>query len=279
MIQPLHSGNALRLFLEPPKGVVAWRVLRNGTGVFSGPNDSHAALVFEGFDDDAQVLVDVGNALENDARWFYGAYHSTDKVVWHASPVKSAIPNAIYQDQTTDVLSFVRDRLSSGLLEECKRGNFQTDFNFIQVYTAPPVMESALRFPLVTLHLESEESADRGIGETLGPDSFDAQDFEWTESEGWLANVRLQIIGWSLNSDERIELRKAIRRLIVANLPAFDSVGFNTINLSQQDVDSVNGEYPSPIYQVMNTFTCIAPVVVSGNVSAVREVVIKRNEN
>lgn len=260
MVQPLYAGNAVRLFVAPPAGSLAWKVLRNTTGVFSGVDDAGAVLVYHGLDG---VFIDA-LGLGNDVLYYWAVFYTTDNVAWTAGNVLGGTPSAIYQDHTTDVLSFLRERLEAGLRVECQRGNFLPELGYVQVYTAPPAMEQGLRFPLVTLHLESEDSADRAIGENISGDEFDAVGFGWEESEGWLANVRLLIIGWSLNSDERLELRKAIRRIVAANLPVFDSYGWITPNLAQQDIDAINGEYPSQIYQVMSTFTCVAPVRVGG---------------
>jgi len=76
-------------------------------------------------------------------------------------------------------------------------------------------------FPLVTIHLESEDPSIHAIGQDISGDYYDGVGQSWEESDGWLAEVRLTIIGWSLNSDERIELRKALRRIILANMPVF----------------------------------------------------------
>lgn len=275
MIQPLHIGNALRLFIEPPAGAIAWKVLRKASNSFSAHDDPSALLVYQG---DENVIVEATQSLTNDQPWFYCPFYTQDGATWTAGAVKSGTPSAIYTDHTTDVMSHMRDRIESGLLVECKRGNFQTELGFIQVYTAPPQMEQGLRFPLVTLKLINEGSSDRAIGECISGDEFDSPGFDWQESEGWMANVQLGIAGWCLNSDERIELRKALRRIIVANLPVFESFGWITPNLTMQDDDFVNGEYPAQIYQVMCTFTCVAPVRVSGDVPAISSV-ISRSSN
>jgi hypothetical protein len=44
-------------------------------------------------------------------------------------------------------------------------------------------------------------------------------------------------------------------------------------------MDAINGEYPAPIYQVMNTFTCLAPVRVGGRESSIREIISARSNN
>lgn len=260
MIQPLYVGNAVRVFVAPTAGSLVWKVLRKASAVFSGHNDPSAFVAYQGDDD---VFIDA-QGLNNGTTYYWAIFYTADNVAWTAGNVVAGVPTAIYQDHTTDVMSHMRDRLEQGLRVECDRGNFQPELGYIQVYTAPPSIEQGLRFPLVTLHLEMEDSADRALGENISGDAFDVVGLGWEESEGWLASVRLLIIGWSLNSDERIELRKAIRRLVVANLPVFDSYGWITPNLSQQDVDAINGEYPSPLYQVMNTFSCVAPVRVGG---------------
>lgn len=273
MIQPLHVGNALRLFLQPPAGAVRWKVLRKGNGTFSGHDDGSAIVAYEG---DETVIVDTA-FLQNEVMAFYCPFYTSDGATWTAGPVASGTPAAIYEEHTTDVLSFLRDRLEAGLLVEVQRGNFVPELGYIQVYTAPPSLEQNLRLPLVTVHLDNEDSSERAIGEDISGDQFDAIGFDWQESEGWLANVRVMVIGWSLNSDERLELRKAIRRIIIANLPVFAAQGWEQVNLSQQDIDAINGEYTAQLYQVMSTFTCVAPVRVSGTVGAIREVSVRSN--
>lgn len=261
MVQPLSVGNALRLYLEPPAGAVRWKILRKGADSFSGPADESGAVVYEG---DERVVVDA-RYLQNDVRAFYRPYYTTDGITWTAGPTASGTPVATYEEQTSDVLALLRERLESGLQVEVQRGNLVNDLGYIQVYAAAPSLERDLTFPLVTLHLDNEDPSVRGIGESLGADDFDAIGDGWTESEGWLADVRISVIGWSLNADERIELRKAIRRIVIANLSVFASEGWQQVNLSLQDNDAISGEYPAPIYQVVGSFTCQAPVVVTNS--------------
>lgn len=270
MVQPLSVGNALRLYLEPPAGAVRWKILRKGADSFSGPADESGAVIYEGSE---RVVVDARYLL-NDVRAFYRPYYTIDGVTWTAGPTASGTPVATYEEQTSDVLALLRERLESGLQVEVQRGNLVNDLGYIQVYAAAPSLERDLTFPLVTLHLDSEDPSVRGIGESLGTDDFDAIGDGWTESEGWLADVRISIIGWSLNADERIELRKAIRRIVLANMSVFASEGWQQVSLSLQDNDAISGEYPAPIYQAVGSFTCLAPVVVANNgVASVRTVI------
>lgn len=274
MVQPLHVGNALRLFLEPPAGALAWRVLRKGSDTFAGHDDPSALVAYEGND---RVIVD-STALTNEVRAFYRPFYTSDGLTWVPGATNSGTPAATYVDQTTDVMSEMRRRLEDGLLVECQRGNFATELGYIQVYTSPPTMEQGLRFPLVTIELTNEAPADRAIGECIGSDDFDEIGGVWGEAEGWLANVQLNIVGWSLNGDERIELRKAIRRIVVGNLPVFADLGWLTPSLQAADVNAVNGEYTSPVFQAVCTFTCVAPVCVSGPVDPVREIISRSVE-
>jgi hypothetical protein len=223
------------------------------------------------------VFVDTA-FLQNEVMAFYRPFYTVDGEYWAAGPVASGTPVASFEEFTTDVMSLLRARLEAGLQVEVQRGNLINDLGYVQVYTATPSLERDLRMPLVTLHLETEEPAERAIGEYIGGDGYDL-DGDWIEAEGWMANVRVVAVGWSLNGDERIELRKAIRRVVLANLPVFEDAGFVQVGLSQQDVDAVSGEYPAPIFQVMNTFTCQAPVRVGGRAGSVREVISSRSND
>lgn len=269
IVQPLIAGNALRLFIEPPAGAVAWRVLRKASDAFASESDPTALVAYEGSE---RVFVDA-MALPNDVMAFYRPFYTPDGAVWVAGATAHGTPAATYQEQTTDVMSFMRDRLEAGLKVEVERGNLMADLGYIQVYTASPTLERDQQMPLVTVHLENEEPDTRALGEDIGGDLYDQIADNWQESEGWLASVRLTLIGWSLNGDERIELRKAIRRVILANLPVFSDKGWLQPELNMQDVDAVSGEYPAHIFQVMCSFSCSAPVRVSGVVEPVRDVI------
>lgn len=272
LVQPLYAGNALRLFIEPPATAVRWKVLRKGSDTFLAHDDASAYLAYDG---DERVVVDAA-FLQNDVMAFYRPFYTDDGVAWSAGPTAFGTPAATYDEATTDVLDLIRDRLEAGLKVECDRGSFATQLGYIQVIRGAASLERDLQFPLVTCHLEVEDQNTRFIGEDVMGDLYDAIGDQWEESEGWLANVRLTLVGWSLNGDERNELRKAIRRVVMANLPVFASYGWEQVELRQEDVDAVNGEYQAPLYQVMNTFSCVAPVRVTGNVTPVRDVIISR---
>ena len=273
IVQPLYAGNALRLFVEPPAGAVRWKILRKGSDSFSGHDDPSALVAYEG---DERVIVD-SSYLQNDVMAFYKPFYTADGLAWTAGATASGTPSATYDDQTTDVLSFLRERLEAGLQVEVQRGGLVNELGYVQVYTAAPSLERDLKFPLVTLHLDSEDPTARVLGEAMGTDDFDAIGDEWTESEGWLASVVVSVIGWSLNADERIELRKAIRRVIVANLGVFADRGWQQVSVSLRDMDAVSGEYSAPVYQVMGTFNCVAPVVVSGGVDPVKTIISQQS--
>lgn len=277
MVQPLPAGNAIRLFLEPPAGAKYWRVLKMGSDNFGGAEDlDYALIAYEG---DERVFVDAEN-LQNELMVFYKPFYRMADDTWLVGATAHGTPSAIYEDQATDVLSFVRKRLEEGLFEEVKRGNLVAELGYVQVYTAPPALEQGLRFPLVTITLDEGSSAERALGEDIAGDEFDMLGDEWFETEGWLERTQLSIVGWSLNSDERIELRKALRRIIVANLPVFDSKGMVQIQVSFQDVDALNGEYNANIYQVMCSFSCLAPVRVGrryGDGEIISDITIRSN--
>lgn len=270
LIMPLAVGNALTIRLAPPSGASEWRVLRKSSDSFIGHDDLEALTVFEG---DYKSFID-DKFLQNGVPQFYKAYYRIGSN-WVASETRTGTANASYDDASTDALEVVRDRLTWGLQEEVKRGVlYPSKLGSIPVLIAPPVFEDA-RWPMVSIHLTSEQPSTRGIGEMIDSDFID--DDLWSEGEGWLASVQLAIIGWTQNPDERIELRKALRRIIVANLPVFDDHGMVQIEFSQQDVDAVSGEYPANIYQAACQLSCLAPVVVRGKQRMITDVVFTSN--
>lgn len=256
MIVPLYIGNALRLWIDPPAAAVKWRILRKGSNSFSGPDDNSALLVHEGTD---TYLVD-SQALQNGVMAWYAPFWTADGTTWTAGPTANGTAQATYEESTTDTQALVRDRLEAGLLVEVQRNNLVNDLGHIQVLQAAPTMERDVRFPFVSVHLDYEEPSDHFIGqEVIGGDADE-------DSNGWLANVGLTLVGWSLNADERAELRRAMRRIIGGNTAVFASKGLTQVVVKWQDVDAISGEFSAPVYQVMGTFTCLAPVRVGAPV-------------
>lgn len=261
MIAPVAAGNALRVFMQPPAGATMLKLLRRLDNAFSGPSDPDAAVAYEGTE---SCVVDAGVA--NAVSYFYRAYYRVAGA-WQPSNAMSSTPAATYVDLTTDVVSVVQARLAAALAVEVERGNLVHEDNLIPVLTAPPATEQA-RWPLVTIHMEGEDPQERFIGEQLGDDAFDDVDQEWQQSEGWLAKVQLSIVGWALNSDERLELRRALRRIVIANLPVFEAAGITNVEFSQQDMEDFEG-YNAPVYQAVCRFSCLSPVAVASNAGVI----------
>lgn len=256
-ILPAAVGNAIKIFLAPPASAVSWILLRNLSGAFAGQNDPSAALIFSG-NGETYFLDAFG--LVNGTRYYYGVFYF-DGGAWTPGNVASATPNVSYTDQSVDVLSVVRDRLDVGLQNEITLGTLTPACGVIAVLNAPPVFEET-NWPVVTVHVTTDASGDRAIGEVLFPDAFDPVTGLWSESQGWLARVQLTIVAWSKNPDERIALRRALRKIVIGNLEVFDSVGMLNIDFSQQDVDEL-AAYPAPVYQSICTFSCEAPAGVA----------------
>lgn len=266
MIQPLSVGNSLRVYLSPPAGSVEWRVLRKTSDTFTDQNDPNAFLVYEGSEN---TVVDYQN-LSNDTTYYYRAFYFNG-TVWTASATATGVPATTYSDISIDALSIVRDRIDYGLQAEVAKGTIvPPKYGAIEVLTAPPIFEDT-RWPVVTVHLQNEGPQVRAIGEMIESDLFDAIAGNWTEHEGWLASVQIAVVAYSLNPDERIELRKALRRIVVANLPVFDSAGMVQIEFSQQDTEDFQA-YNAPVYFSMGTLTCLAPVRVTDQVAPITDV-------
>lgn len=267
LIRPLPAGNAIQVYMQPPSGAVQWRLLRKTEDTFTGHDDAGAVLIRETEDD--RYLIDV-TALVNGTEYFYRLYSLVDSV-WLASATVSATPAASYQDAHADAMSVVRERLELGLKVELVRGTIHHKRNAVGVLTAPPIFEDTV-FPVVTVHLQNSGSSERGIGEIVTPEFM--LDGDIVDGEGWLSRVQLLIIVWALNPDERIALRKAVRRIIQANLPVFDEAGMIQIDVSFSDTEDFE-TYGAPVYQTSCQFSCmVAEEVVTGEEASITDVVV-----
>ena len=264
LIQPLPVGNALRLFYSPPVTAERWRILRRSADNFTGHDDAGAFLVHEGTD---EVVLDI-TGIANGAEYFYRAWW-WDGTQWMAGGVLSGTPESTQEDESVDALVLLRDRLTAGLAAEVEAGRLGHPEGKIRVLTAPPQKDDVF-FPVVTVQLSQDAPGERFVGEVVAAD--EPVEGGFLEHEGWYSSVRLELVGWSFNPDERIELRKALKRLIIGNLPVFEAEGLRLVEFSQQDSEDFQ-TYNAPVYMTWGTFSCLAPSVVSAEVGEIAETI------
>ena len=256
-ILPHSAGTALRIRYVAPPTAQAALILRKRADTFTGPDDPDATLIRSGMSITGGFLDTL--FLTNGVPYFYKSYWTADGLTWTAESTQTATPTSNYQSEGVDALTFLRERLDGAMQTAVARGVLSHPHGVIPVLTAPPASEDTI-FPVVTLHLASEHAEVRGIGETMGQDWQPTAD-SWRENTGWLARVQIAVVGWSMNPDERDALRRILREAVIANLEVFDSVGFVTVDFSQQNIEDFQS-FNAPIYQSIGQFSCLAPVVV-----------------
>jgi hypothetical protein len=254
LLNPLPSGNAVRILLNPPSTAVSWQLVRNETGVFVDQDDG---VVYTG---NEKAIVDIA-AMANGTKVYYQPWYF-DGTAWDGtSAVKSVTPSASFVDRSVDPFSIVRDRLDAGLNALVARGDLTHPRGIIPVLTSYPQVADP-NFPLVTVHLDSDSAEVRALGECPMPDELLPDG--WDMYEGYLSSVHLEILGWTLNGDARKTLRKAIKAVLIANLEVFDAQGLYHIDLRFSDMEDFQ-TYQSPIYYTQATIRCLAPSAVSSN--------------
>lgn len=266
LLKPLPVGNAVQITVDSlPATAVHWRLLRNTTGLFPAFNDSLSVVVTDSNAGDPLQLIDTADGLINGTVTFYQLFYF-DGSAWSVDPNSpaSCTPATTYIDDCVDAQTIVTDRLRLGIAAEIARGGLvlpPNNNNELEVLTAPPNFDNT-RWPVISVHLNNETPVNRAIGEGIANDEFDTSAGLWDDHDGWQAKTQLGIVGWSLNSDERIVLRKAIRRIILANLAVFDAALLLQVELNQQDVEDFT-TYQSPVYETVCLFTCVTPLAIN----------------
>lgn len=245
-IAPHVSGNAIRLLLLPPKPADAWIVLRKNTDTFTGVDDPDAFVAYAGLD---RYFLDTMGLMNGEAV-FYRAYYFIGVSLVGETLSYSVTPGSSFISQSVDAVSIVRDRIDLGLQALIERGMLHHPRNLIPVMIASPLIEETL-FPVVTVHLISESSELRGIGEAIGSE----------ECEGWYSRYQLEVIGWSLNSDQRKLLRNSLKHILVANLSVFDFYEFENIDVQFSDHEDFQ-TYQAPMYTANCTLRFLAPSLI-----------------
>jgi hypothetical protein len=256
-ISNVSAGNALRIYVAPPAGAAYWSLLRRTDANFTAVDDPDAVVILS----NSKVLVPLDYTnLTNGTEYFYCdfAWNGTEYVM--GVPV-SGTPNAGYQVGAVDVQEFVRERLELGLAVEVAAGRLFPQTGLIPVVTAPYALIDGITFPCVSVHLENDSPGQRSVGESQFGEIY-LGGIGWDLNEGWLASTRLNIVGVSLNGDERIALRKAIKRVVQENLTVFNEVGFVNISLNQVDGEMFT-EDQANLFLTNGTFECDAPSYVT----------------
>ncbi len=265
-VEQLAAGNALRIYITPPATAKWWRLLRNTVDAFVDQNDPLCTLVGDSLD--GKVLVDAGG-LQNGIKYFYRTYY-WDGAAWTAGTSNSGTPAATYVGDDIDPLVTVRDRLITGLATEVLRGTLKPKSGVVPVMTAPFSSPENITFPCVSVHLDSDTPPDRAIGETVSPDPVATAAPDGigglVGAEGWISQASINIIGLSLNPDERITLRKVIKRIIIANLPVFEGLAISHIQFSQRDSEDFTSSN-APIFRTDGTFSCLFPAYIADSLT------------
>lgn len=272
---PQSAGNAVRLGLRPTAGASKVRLLRKAANTWAGEDDAGAFVVADVPADARELAVLDMRDLENGTAYFYKAFYLVG-AAWVASESVSVTPLCTFEVVGPDVLALLRDRLADGLAALVARGALAPKEGFIPVLLSPPVADET-PYPVVTLHLDLEASGERVIGEDLGSE-FDADADEWDERAGWLARVKVDFVVWSLNGDERAQMRRAVRGVLQANLGILETAGCTQIDLEMRHVDDMD-TYSAPVFEVVGSLSCLALAAVGLKVSPIRDVAVQLIES
>lgn len=249
-VEILPAGNAVRLYFLPPEEAASITLLRRTSGVFTGPDDPAALVVADLAEIPEPCVLSDTLDLANGTNYIYRAYYNGDQDLYDDA---SATPQASYQDVGVDVVSLLLERLRLGLAVEVDRGTLRPKTGSIAVQNATPLWDETA-FPVVTVQLTQAAPDTRALGEVI--DAGVELSTAYLDGEGMLDRVRVALVGWSLNPDERIALRRAVRRILNANLPVFEDAGILAPEWSQRDQDEMQA-YNIPVYQTLTEFSCL----------------------
>lgn len=271
MLHALPVGNAVELVLRPPAGAWSWRIQRNATGAFAGPDTPGAARVAE--ECQYGTVTDIVG-LVNGTQYHYRVDYQDANGAWIAGAhdTGSATPMSAFGGEPPDPQMLLRDRLELGLAEEVRRGRLKASAKTgaIDVTMAPFALSDNLAFPTVSVHIDNVAPAEHTVGAVLAPDR-QITGGGWRETAGWFSRYTLNVVGVALNAGERARLRAAIARVVIANLQVFDAAGLMLPELHQRDHEDAE-VYNAPLYFTIGTFVCLAPVFATGDLGEIESV-------
>ena len=258
----LPAGNAVRLHIRPPAGTTSCVLLRREDEDFVGPVDPGAVLLASWEGAAPAVVLDTSN-LVNGTPYVWRVYYAPSDT----HDTTSATPAAGYTGFGADAVLVLMDRLRLGLAIEVGRGALHPKAGTIPVQNSPPLWDQT-PFPVVTAHLSAVEPDSRGLGEVLEADVIGLDSV--TSTDGWLERSSVTVVGWSLNPDERIALRRAIKRILQANWAVFEALGLSLIEWTQRDQEDME-RYAAPVFQAVTDFRCVSAGGVTSETPKIHE--------
>jgi hypothetical protein len=261
MASPHPSGAAISLLLRVPAR--PWVLLRRLDDDFTTYPDAGAVVVVSGETANEQLGVLDFEGLTNGIPVWYQIFAEPVGGVgpWEAYGALKTITPA-YESQPSfhslDPVELIRERLEVGLAGELALGTITHKQGAVPVLRAPPLFDSVV-FPAVTVLLESRNTEHRFIGDSLLDDAMTSPSTAEVYT-GWFDRSRIQIAGWSLNAEERAQLRHAIERILILNLPILDAT-LTEVDVSQNDQFDAES-YAAPVYQAVFELSALHPAIV-----------------
>lgn len=261
-------GNAARILLNPSAGETAWRVLRNETGVFQGPADPASFLAYEGYSRSVQDF----RGLVNGIAYHYAVFARAADGSYGTPAMVTLTPALTFEDGSVDVQELVRHRLELTLAALIAAGQLKLSKGSIPVLSIPFYGQDT-PLPVVTVLFGTDGSETRALGEQMAAD--EVLDDQWSEADGWLSRVDLDLAVWSLNAQERNLLRAALKAAVIANLPVFDDAGLVQVELrlrDEEDFQSLN----APLFKTLGSLTCQAPSAIVSRTGLINTLTVNR---
>jgi hypothetical protein len=278
MIQFLHAlpcGNAVSITLDPHG--VPWVLLRRTDDEFVGYPDGEAVLVRAGDGTEtSHTVIDYSGLVNGETVWYQMFFQSDDGWYTVEDP-ESVTPTYETQPgfQIPDPVTLVRSRLDLGVQSEVAAGNLTHPRGKIDILRSPPIIDNVV-FPCITVLLESTTPEERGIGDIVQPDWFDPDADRWESYTGWLDRTRIQIGVWSLNAEERDDVRRAVQKILTTNLPIFDDAGLLLIEFPpSESFDPAS--FGVPVYQSVFAFSCLHPSLVRDRYLPIHSIEVNTN--
>lgn len=267
-LQSLPVGNAVRCLLTPATGATRTRVLRKTTDDIADASDPDAAIVH---DSDDTHFVD-STTLLNGTPYYYRAFDLVDGV-WVASESETVTPSATAVFEGPDFQTLVRERLRAGLAVEVGAQRLQHPDGKIRVLTAPPQFDGTV-WPVFSVMYRDGAPEVRGIGELVANDLFDPDTEHWIDTEGWLKRESIHVVGFTLNSDERISLRRALEKIVLGNMPVLEAAGMTQLSVQFNDHDEMEA-FSSPLYSTLATISGLAVGAVTAPIAPISDVTVE----
>ena len=272
-VRPFGYGGGVRLYWLNPTDATFHhvKILRKTVNSFSGPNDPAATVIYSGKGSQtaphqlvfrpSPTIPEVRHRYTIDSKgvlwatpYYYAVYamNAAENDV-SAAVVKSGMTPDVSVFEEVDVIGLLLEYIGAYFKRQIAVQGLMmpAGITAIPVLDSPPLIET-VKFPCVSIHLDTDAPEGYAIGDDLNQLSQDGDSPVYRR--GYLASFTLAITGWTENPEIRRQLYRHLKGCLLSARQLLEANGVINTRLIGRYAEDFDG-YNVPLFSAAFSLT------------------------